>query len=885
MTIISRTNKKGLLHYTSIFTLLMAVALFSASVKATAEDVVLNPGYISGTITIDGVSVNGAYVQARNGTDDASFWASDENYSLAVNTPVGGASTTYGVSAQMVKTGINTLMHLKTKPVDVSEGQTSTLNFHVNPGFVNGRIIVTGATLSYALLSATLNTNFFWNASDLGDYTWATTRAGSDGYFSFPVQPNNDIKIEVRAFMTDGTEHYINNEYFSVSAGETATHDFTINVENPGSITGSIGVNGQAGHYSTVMGYGPGSRKATSTYGNTYSLNELIPGDWTFYANTWMNDWDDFLKHPYVSYTTPVYVPPGSTVTNDIVSDPAFINGTLSLSGSKTLQDLTYGYIEASSINNTPSWGGFARDLIDVNTGEIDLIVTEGDWNVYKYYFEFKKTYDPDNYLDSRAYFSDFTKRDYTNQLYYDGTPVSVTTGQTVNNYDLSLQTGTVTINYSVIGGGTLSSPYVRGNTTIRDENNLILQGVTTYSYGLPDVTTNGSATVVAFPSLYNFTAYAYVDGSLTSFGDLEIEVLPGTDIVVDIGGPELTVSSPSPELYTSSSSVTVSGTVTDDAEVAGVTINGTSVTITSTGNADDPNEVSFSTTVNLSEGPNKIQVVATDTSGKFASDTRTVYMESNNPPVAVCGNVTVSAGDGCSASADINSGSYDPDGDQITMSQSPAGPYGLGITSVTLTVTDDSGESDTCIATVTVEDTTNPTITAPGNVTVEQATADGTSAADVALGSATASDTCDASPTVTNNAPAVFPSGITTVTWTATDAAGNVGTATQTVTVIDSSDDDNANDNDDDNDDSHFVTICHKPGTPAAHILIISESALSGHLGHGDSIGSCEGGNENLNDNDNNGIHLGNDKDDNHQDEGKGKSEGKEKIDHNKKK
>jgi len=37
----------------------------------------------------------------------------------------------------------------------------------------------------------------------------------------------------------------------------------------------------------------------------------------------------------------------------------------------------------------------------------------------------------------------------------------------------------------------------------------------------------------------------------------------------------------------------------------------------------------------------------------------------------------------------------------------------------------------------------------------------------------------------VTNNAPTTFPLGVTVVTWTATDAAGNKNTATQTVTVV----------------------------------------------------------------------------------------------------
>ena len=69
------------------------------------------------------------------------------------------------------------------------------------------------------------------------------------------------------------------------------------------------------------------------------------------------------------------------------------------------------------------------------------------------------------------------------------------------------------------------------------------------------------------------------------------------------------------------------------------------------------------------------------------------------------------------------------------------------------------------------------PTIVCPGNKTV-------CFGATVNLGTPTVTAGNGGTPVVDNNAPEDFPAGVTTVTWTATDANGSVATCTQTVTV-----------------------------------------------------------------------------------------------------
>src|SRR5262249_21614117 len=97
------------------------------------------------------------------------------------------------------------------------------------------------------------------------------------------------------------------------------------------------------------------------------------------------------------------------------------------------------------------------------------------------------------------------------------------------------------------------------------------------------------------------------------------------------------------------------------------------------------------------------------------------------------------------------------------------------------------SGLTSVDSGTLTVTDTSPPTIVAPADLT-DVPTDPGVCSrakANVNLGTPTTADNCGVA-SVGNDAPVTFPKGTTKVTWTVTDTSGNTATATQQITIRD---------------------------------------------------------------------------------------------------
>jgi hypothetical protein len=196
-------------------------------------------------------------------------------------------------------------------------------------------------------------------------------------------------------------------------------------------------------------------------------------------------------------------------------------------------------------------------------------------------------------------------------------------------------------------------------------------------------------------------------------------------------------------------------------------------------------------------KGTTSVAVIVTDAAGNNNACHFTVTVKDTQAPTITCpANITVNAPPGqCGALVSFPPPTVTDNclgvgapvcriGNQVITSPHT---FPVGSTSVTCAATDGAGLTATCSFTVKVNDTQPPSITCPANIT--KSNDPNKCSAVVTYPTPTPSDNCNGPVTVTCSpaSGSTFPVGSTSVTCTATDAAGLTANCSFTVTVNDS--------------------------------------------------------------------------------------------------
>jgi hypothetical protein len=605
------------------------------------DGVYLFPAYIHGTISINGHTysdvVSSAYVYA---VADGGFSAnvqvqSDGSYTLTVNAPENGSTRDYTAYARIyLKSGVSFEPGAR-RTLSVVKDNTYTENFSWDLATLTVDASFSNDDWSY------LRVYFYSQTCSLNCYP-TISKTGSH---SLLIPANIAYKWSYGYAYPKDTGKYdtftLDKKEFTPSPGETVSLTWSGAFPNllTGTISGTISyaplLEGALSQHRlsskkivTVNQDGP-FRIEGEQAGTLKSINMIS------YFNNYQQQlrWPFYYSNPNDPYGRINLASGGETVIN-IAAAPAMIKGRLNLYGTKTISDVsTSPYVYANGIYDTNTYGGEAYDNgINKSTGEYRLFLTPGAWDLYyigNVGFE-NASSNPAEYLNTNFYYYDYTRTSNLNN------PITVSGGGKYEGNDFNLGLGTVIIEFTSDDGSLVYSPQISGYMESYDGVNRLIKSCQVYGYGSSTPVQIGRAAIVGPEGTYTAYTTAVVNGSTITFAPRQVDIEAGATSEITIGGPSLTIESPTPELYTYDSAVTVSGIASGSNDITGITVNGEPVTYQSTGNLSEPFQVSFYVSVPLSNGPNQIKVVVTNSLGKTASNTRYVYKDSGPPALTV---------------------------------------------------------------------------------------------------------------------------------------------------------------------------------------------------------------------------------------------------------
>ena len=188
--------------------------------------------------------------------------------------------------------------------------------------------------------------------------------------------------------------------------------------------------------------------------------------------------------------------------------------------------------------------------------------------------------------------------------------------------------------------------------------------------------------------------------------------------------------------------------------------------------------------------GTHEVKCTATDACGNTAGCkfTVTIVPDSTPPKIHCPADIVGSTESGQCTKSNVTYTATAIDncpGVTVTCNPASGSAFAKGVTTVTCKASDMAGNNSTCSFTVTIDDKEKPVVLCPANIVAS--TDSGQCTKSNVTYTATATDNCPGVTVTCNPASgATFAKGVTTVTCTASDTAGNNTTCSFTVTIND---------------------------------------------------------------------------------------------------
>ncbi len=582
--------------------------VFSTLSPASAQDgpVVLNPGTLSGSVSITGHQITSVTVYAID---------TDKLYSATttVTVPTATDSIDYVLTVEgdrdyyvMASIGVSGAQYIRaflpvTGPFNVPIGSDVPADLSMNPATISGTI-TTGSsnnTIESFSIDAYISIPEFDASYYNTIYAPYLSIPGDTGIqYTLLLAPGVDVDIYTYIDVDGLTYRFYDYDVVAPAPGATSNRDYNVDVTSA-TISGTALLQGIDVTSVRLHGYASSPTRSNNSYiqdvdSGFYTL-DVDAGTWSLYPYFWFN-LPGNLNHleGYLGMTNlySIDVQAGDQLSNvDFIINPGFIPGTLNLWGANT--DYSTATVEA----RVGSGSGYSKSDVDPETNRFCFVCSPDDWQIdYFQSLSFDYPNESDASLRSSVY-----QRQYNSPNLQ-----TVEAGQTTS--DITLTYGTITVRryFYVAGGGLLSSPSIRAT-----------RWESPYSeasgYGSSALTDEGQAIVtLLLPGTYTIEAFANVDGSNTEFGSVDVTVDEGDVVVIGGSGrPTAQITNPTDGQIVTTDTVTVEGTITDDTGIASIMINGQAVPFDP---AENPVQLSYQ--LDLDPGENFITIVVSDVDG-----------------------------------------------------------------------------------------------------------------------------------------------------------------------------------------------------------------------------------------------------------------------------
>jgi len=655
---------------------------------AVSDFVIDNPGFIEGNVTVVGAELSYALLYFDGNSILYRGYAYGGGNAGHFRVAVAPGTLTLGGSTQARLTDLRSLRLTETQTVMVSAGETTILDINFvapAPATVKGDITMPGPVVADIHRCELTGNGFGW--SEPSPCEWEVF----PGRYTFRAKSS-----------FNNSEDYFIHPYASYSSGSNvsdvapgAVVEFDVSSDQA-FINGGVNFSGTASNADLSQGsvYVYGS-SAQSHGGSSYDYG-LADGEFDLIVSP--GDWK--IQHISASFE------------RDDAAD--YLNSSVS--------SLTFGpaYLPVMSVS--------AGDTADLDTlefplGSVVVNFTAEDGATFSNPSVSRwceKVNSQDEYvLGYQVSASNPTAIDVTEaQVTFVGPAATCTrlrAEATVNGARVTFGEFDVTVIPTVVttvdlGAPTLTVQYPEPNL-ITSNPTITVSGKVTDNLVVESTTVNGEVVVlqptgnaddeheVSFATPVNLVRGP--NTIVTVARDVEGNTVSDTRIVYRDEALPTVVFTPGDE--TVAPSFDVVGVADDDAGVADVKVNGTSVATTSTGNSNSPNEVAYSVSMSLPLGDHFIKVTVTDISNRTTTVVHKVTVADNRPPVANAGSdQTLVCSSVLATDVTLNgTGSSDPDGDPLNFNW--MGNFGttsgeisivslpLGITEIGLIVDDGS--------------------------------------------------------------------------------------------------------------------------------------------------------------------------------------------------